>query len=152
MEGINEYKERNNGILLTNIKVIPRLTKNELANARTAYNRGYSTYKPYIQRNMTNIMSKEANTAASRAESALKTTGRWTNKNGTRAAADARVRYWNSKTPLGSPQWKRNALQKSKNEQAALTPQKSWLPWGGKHRKTHKRHTNKRRHTKRNRN
>jgi hypothetical protein len=159
MAGVIEYKEGNNGLDIYNININSRNSSKNVTDAQNSYTRGLLTSMPAIQRNMPTIMKKEANTAAAAAERALRTMGRWNSKNGPRAAAEARVRYWTNKTPLGSPQWKLNALKNSRN---ALTPRKRIWPFGGKHRRTNKRRTNKRRtnkrrtnkrrHTKRNRN
>ena len=164
MAGVIEYKERNNGLDIYNININSRIPSKNITEAQTSYTRGLLTSMPAIQRKMPNIMQNDANAAAVAAENALKTMGRWNSKNGPRAAADARVKYWEKHMPLGSPQWKRNALKNSRNALASLTPRKSIWPFGGKHRKTNKRRTNKRRtnkrrtntrrtnHTKRNRN
>ena len=136
MAGVNEYKEGNN------VK--------EVSNGK------FTTYGSFLSRNMKTKMSEEANKEALKAKNnMIKMRKRMINydeSNVPRAAAEARVRYWEKHTQLGSPQWKRNALKNSRNALAALTPEKKGWFSGGKHRKTHKRKTNKRRHTKRNRN
>lgn len=155
MEGVNEYKEGNNGINLSNVTLINK-SRSPRYNVEEASNGKYTSYGPLVSRNMKTIMSNEANNAAIKAENSLKRMSRWNKNSGARAAAEAKVRYWENHTPLGSPKWKRNKLQNSKNALAALTQKRGWL-FGGKHRKTHKRKThkhlpNKHNKTKRNRN
>jgi len=154
MDGVNEYKERNN-VNLSNITLINK-SRLPYYNVKEVSNGKFTTYGPLVSRNMKTKMSEEANKAASKAKNNMikmrKRMIKYDESNVPRAAAEARVRYWENHTPLGSPQWKRNALKNSRNALAALTPQKKGWFSGGNHRKTHKRKTNKRNKTKRNRN
>jgi len=153
MAGVNEYKERNN-VNLSNVTLINK-SRSPYYNVKEASNGKFTTYGSFLSRNMKTEMSEEANKEALKAKnSMIKMRKRMINydeSNVPRAAAEARVRYWENHTPLGSPRWKRNALKNSRNALAALTQKKGWFS-GGKHRKTHKRNTNKRNKTKRNRN